>query len=482
MNKQQFPEDFFWGGSIAAHQMEGSWNVDGKGPAIMDFATSGTVDIPREFTESIEEDKHYPSHEGIDFYNRYKKDIELFVDMGFKALRISIDWSRIYPNGDELEPNKKGIDYYINVVDTLQSYGIEPIVTLYHFEMPKNLVDKYGSWTNKEVVKFYLKYAETMFLALKGKVKYWVTFNEMNHIDPRTEASDIFTYILAGLKYTEMENPKQTLATIGYHMTLAGVKACELGRKVDSDNIMGCVFGLTPVYPYNSDPKVALKALEEMDRDFYQIDAMTRGFYPKYKIKEYNKLGIEIEITDDDKKSFKNGTIDFIGLNYYSSSMVKLEDGNKDEEALFSGIQNPLLPKSRWGWAIDPVGLRYIVNYTYRKYGLPIIVTENGLGAEDILESDGQIHDTYRIDYLNEHLSELKKAIIEDGVECFGYLMWGPIDLVSATTGEMKKRYGFIYVNKHDNGTGDYSRIPKDSYYWFKDVISTNGGNIDEDQ
>lgn len=482
MNKQQFPEDFFLGGSIAAHQMEGSWNVDGKGPAIMDFATSGTVDIPREFTESIEEDKHYPSHEGIDFYNRYKKDIELFADMGFKALRISIDWSRIYPNGDELEPNKKGIDYYINVVNTLQSYGIEPIVTLYHFEMPKNLVDKYGSWTNKEVVKFYLKYAETMFLALKGKVKYWVTFNEMNHIDPRTEASDIFTYILAGLKYTEMENPKQTLATIGYHMTLAGVKACELGRKVDSDNIMGCVFGLTPVYPYNSDPKVALKALEEMDRDFYQIDAMTRGFYPKYKIKEYNKLGIEIEITDDDKKSFKNGTIDFIGLNYYSSSMVKLEDGNKDEEALFSGIQNPLLPKSRWGWAIDPVGLRYIVNYTYRKYGLPIIVTENGLGAEDILESDGQIHDTYRIDYLNEHLSELKKAIIEDGVECFGYLMWGPIDLVSATTGEMKKRYGFIYVNKHDNGTGDYSRIPKDSYYWFKDVISTNGGNIDEDQ
>lgn len=482
MNKQQFPEDFFWGGSIAAHQMEGSWNVDGKGPAIMDFATSGTVDIPREFTESIEEGKHYPSHEGIDFYNRYKKDIELFADMGFKALRISIDWSRIYPNGDELEPNKKGIDYYINVVDTLKSYGIEPIVTLYHFEMPKNLVDKYGSWTNKEVVKFYLKYAETMFLALKGKVKYWVTFNEMNHIDPRTEASDIFTYILAGLKYTEMENPKQTLATIGYHMTLAGVKACELGRKIDSDNIMGCVFGLTPVYPYNSDPKVSLKALEEMDRDFYQIDAMTRGFYPKYKIKEYDKLGIEIEITDDDKKSFENGTIDFIGLNYYSSSMVKLEDGNKDEEALFSGIQNPLLPKSKWGWAIDPVGLRYIVNYTYRKYGLPIIVTENGLGAEDILESDGQIHDTYRIDYLNEHLSELKKAIVEDGVECFGYLMWGPIDLVSATTGEIKKRYGFIYVNKHDNGTGDYSRIPKDSYYWFKDVISTNGESIDNDQ
>lgn len=478
MNKQQFPSNFLWGGSIAAHQTEGAWNLGGKGPAIMDYVTSGTVDTPRKFTKKIELDKYYPSHEGIDFYHRYKEDIELFADMGFSALRISIDWSRIYPNGDDNEPNQEGLDYYNDVVDTLLSHDIEPIITLYHFEMPKNIVDSYGSWKNKEVVTLYLKYAETMFRALKGKVKYWVTFNEMNHIDPRTEASDIFTYILAGLKYSEMKNPKQTLATIGYHMTLAGVKACELGRDVDPNNIMGCVFGLTPVYPFNSDPQVALKALEEMDRDFYQIDAMTRGFYPKYKIKEYDKLGIEIDITEEDKESFKNGTIDFIGLNYYSSSMVKLENDVGDEEALFSGIQNPLLQKSKWGWAIDPVGLRYIMNYTYRKYGLPIIVTENGLGAEDILEPDGKIHDIYRIEYIEEHLSELKKSILEDGTDCFGYLMWGPIDLVSATTGEMRKRYGFIYVDKHDDGSGNYSRIPKDSYEWYKKVIATNGENL----
>lgn len=474
----KFKEDFLWGGSIAAHQCEGAWNQDGKGIGIMDLVTSGSYEVPREICKDIEEGKRYPSHEGIDFYHRFKDDISLFGEMGFKALRISIDWSRIYPNGDDEEPNEKGIEYYKNVVDELIMNGIEPIITLYHFEMPINLVRKYGSWTNRRVVDFYLKYCKTMFEALKGKVKYWVTFNEMNHIDPQTEASDIFTYIIAGLKFSEMEEKKKTLATIGYNMTLAGVKAVELAHEIDSNNKVGCVFGLTPAYPFNCNPINVMNAFKEMDREFYQIDAMCNGCFPKYKIKEYEDINIKLEISREDEISFFNGKLDFIGVNYYSTSVAHHEGDEDGEETLFGGVQNPYLEKSKWGWAIDPIGLRYLLNYVYRRYGLPIIVSENGLGAMDKIEEDGSIQDDYRIDYLNQHLLQLKKAVEEDQVDCFGYLMWGPIDLVSATTGEMKKRYGFIYVDKQDDGTGDYSRKKKKSFYWYKKVILSNGENL----
>lgn len=471
-------KDFLWGGSIAAHQCEGAWNVDGKGIGIMDLVTSGSYEVPREICKDIEDGKRYPSHEGIDFYHRFKDDIALFGEMGFKALRISIDWSRIYPNGDDEEPNKKGIEYYQSVVDELLKNGIEPIVTLYHFEMPVNLVRKYGSWTNRKVIDFYLKYCKTMFEALKGKVKYWVTFNEMNHIDPQTEASDIFTYIIAGLKFSEMVEKKQTLATIGYNMTLAGVKAVELAHEIDPNNKVGCVFGLTPVYPINCNPVNVMNAFKEMDRDFYQIDAMCNGCFPKYKLKEYKDSDIQLEIFNEDKESFYNGKLDFIGVNYYSTSVAHYEGDDNGEETLFGGVQNPYLEKSKWGWSIDPIGLRYLLNYVYRRYELPIIVSENGLGAMDKVEADGSINDDYRIDYLNQHLIQLKKAAEEDGVECFGYLMWGPIDLVSATTGEMKKRYGFIYVDKQDDGTGDYSRKKKKSFDWYKEVIESNGESL----
>ena len=471
-------KDFLWGGSIAAHQCEGAWNVDGKGIGIMDLVTSGSYEVPREICKDIEDGKRYPSHEGIDFYHRFKDDIALFGEMGFKALRISIDWSRIYPNGDDEEPNKKGIEYYQSVVEELIKNGIEPIVTLYHFEMPVNLVRKYGSWTNRKVIDFYLKYCKTMFEALKGKVKYWVTFNEMNHIDPQTEASDIFTYIIAGLKFSEMVEKKQTLATIGYNMTLAGVKAVELAHEIDPNNKVGCVFGLTPVYPINCNPVNVMNAFKEMDRDFYQIDAMCNGRFPQYKLKEYKDSDIQLEISNEDKESFYNGKLDFIGVNYYSTSVAHYEGDDNGEETLFGGVQNPYLEKSKWGWSIDPIGLRYLLNYVYRRYELPIIVSENGLGAMDKVEADGSINDDYRIDYLNQHLIQLKKAAEEDGVECFGYLMWGPIDLVSATTGEMKKRYGFIYVDKQDDGTGDYSRKKKKSFDWYKEVIESNGESL----
>lgn len=469
--------DFLWGGSIAAHQLEGAWQTDGKGPAIMDFATSGTYDKPRQFTKTIEKDKRYPSHHGIGFYHRYKEDIALFAEMGFKALRISIDWSRIYPRGDEEKPNQLGIQYYQKVVQELLHHHIEPIITLYHFEMPIALVREYGSWLNTQVIDFYLKFVKTMVDALKGKVKYWITFNEMNHIDPQTEASDIFTYILAGIKYSEIKgNKKQALATIGYHMTLASVKAIRLIHESDPSSQVGCVFGITPYYPVNCKPQNVLNAFKENDRDYYQIDAMCRGEFPEYKIKEYNASGIHITMTEQDKQAFQEGKLDFIGINYYASCLALYEE-NTEEKALFGGVQNPYLEKSKWGWAIDPIGLRYVLNYTYRKYGLPIIITENGLGAEDILDK-GCVHDRYRIEYLQRHIEEMKHAIEEDYVPCFGYLMWAPIDLISATTGEMKKRYGFIYVDKQDDGKGDNRRYRKDSFYWYQKVIKTNARDL----
>lgn len=472
-------DSFLWGGSIAAHQCEGAWNEDGKGPAIMDFVTAGSYEVPRGIDKTIQAGTTYPSHTGIDFYHRYKEDIALFAEMGFKALRISIDWSRIYPKGDEAEPNELGVRFYQNVVDELLKHGIEPIVTLYHFEMPLHLVREYGSWTNRRVIDFYLNFCQTMFEALKGKVTYWATFNEMNHIDPQTEASDIFTYIIAGLKFSELENRPQTLATIGYHMTVASCLAVKLGHEIDPTNQIGCVFGIEPVYPVDSNPINVMNAFKQLDRDFYQIDAMCNGVFPAYKLKEYADSGILLDVIPSDQEAFASGKLDFIGMNYYASSVADYEGAAADKSALFGGLQNPYLETSKWGWAIDPIGLRYLLNYTYRKYGLPIMITENGLGAVDEVTEDGRIHDDYRIDYLSKHIRELKKAMEEDQVDVIGYLTWGPIDLVSATTGEMKKRYGFIYVDKQDDGSGTLKRSKKDSFYWYQRVIETNGESIE---
>lgn len=469
---------FLWGGSIAAHQCEGAVNEGNKGTGIMDLVTVGAYGQPREIHETFQKDSRYPSHQGIDFYHRYKEDIALFAEMGFKALRISIDWSRIFPKGDEKVPNQAGLDFYNDVVDELLKHNIEPIVTLYHFEMPIHLVTEYGSWKNRQVIDFYLKFCETMFRSLKGKVTYWVTFNEMNHIDPQTEASDIFTYIIAGLKYSEIENKKETLALIGYHMTLASCLAVNLAREIDPKNKVGCVFGIEPVYPVDCNPQNVLNAFQQMDRDFYQIDAMCNGEFPKYKMKEYQAIGIELEISEADQQAFKNGKLDFIGMNYYASSVAEYEGAEDGASALFGGLQNPFLKVSKWGWSIDPIGIRYLLNYTYRKYGLPIMITENGLGAVDVVEEDGQIHDEYRIEYLKNHILEIKKAIEIDQVDCIGYLMWGPIDLVSATTGQMSKRYGFIHVDLDDEGEGTLARSRKDSFEWYKQTIKDNAENL----
>ncbi|MCR4632635.1 MAG: family 1 glycosylhydrolase [Erysipelotrichaceae bacterium] len=467
------PDKFFYGGSIASHQCEGAYNEDGKGLGIMDVVTVGSKTVARKFHDEVKEGVYYPSHKAIDFYNTYREDIKLFKEAGFSCLRISVDWSRIFPAGDDEMPNRKGIEHYRDVVRELKKNGIEPIVTLFHFEMPLNLVKKYGSWQNDKVVDLYLKYAKTMFEEFRGEVTYWSTFNEMNHLDSDVELSDFFTYMNTGLCYSKIENAKEVMVKCAYNMTLASVKAVKIAHETDPAYKVGCVFGLTPIYAYSANPEDSLKAFKAMDRDWYQIDAMTKGAFPEYKLKIYRDAGVDLKISEEDKKAFAEGKIDFIGINYYASAVeTALEIEGKG--SFFGGLDNPYLKQSDWGWTIDPIGLRYLLNMVDRRYGLPMIITENGLGAIDKLEEDGTVHDPYRIEYVRSHLEQIKLAIEEDRVNCFGYLMWGPIDLVSATTGEMKKRYGFIYVDRNDDGSGSNLRYRKDSFYWFRSYIEEN--------
>lgn len=473
-------EKFFWGGSIASHQCDGAYDQDGKGPGIMDYVTAGSVSKPREFHDKCRDGVIYPSHYGIDFYHRYKEDIALFKEAGFTALRISVDWSRIYPNGDDNEPNRAGIEHYRDVIKELKNNGIEPIVTLYHFELPMAVVKNYDSWTNRKTIDLYLRYCKTMFTEFKDDVKYWATFNEMNHLDSDMILSDFFTYMNTGLCYSKIENPAYAMTMCSYNMTLASVKAIELGHGINPDFQIGCVFGLTPTYAWSCNPDDSIAAFKAMDRDWYQIDAMCKGEFPQYKINEYKKRGINLEISDEDKEAFKKSHLDFIGVNYYGSSVISTAEENNSGDNFFGGQNNPYLKQSDWGWTIDPKGLRYLLMVLDRRYNLPMIITENGLGAIDKLEEDGTVHDQYRIDYVKAHIDELKKSIKEDKVNCFGYLMWGPIDLISATTGEMKKRYGFIYVDQDDEGNGTLKRIKKDSFYWFKEYTK-NGGNSSEE-
>ena len=464
-------DKFFFGGSIASHQCEGAYDEDGKGLGIMDLVTVGSVSEPRQFHDSLQDGIYYPSHTAIDFYHTYKEDIALFKEAGFTALRISVDWSRIFPNGDDAQPNQAGIEHYRDVIRELRRNDIEPIVTLFHFELPFNIVKTYGSWQNPKTVELYLRYAKTMFEAYRDEVTYWATFNEMNHLDSDMELNDFFTYMNTGLCYSKVENASQVMVRCSYNMTLASVKAVKLAHEINPNFKVGCVFGLTPVYAYSANPEDSIKAFQTMDRDWYQIDAMTKGAFPEYKLEAYRRRGVDITISEEDAAAFHEGKIDFIGVNYYASAVETALPQDDIKNNFFGGLNNPYLKTSDWGWTIDPIGLRYLLMMLDRRYNLPMIITENGLGAYDSLEEDGSIHDPYRISYLDSHLKQIQTAIKEDKVNCFGYLMWGPIDLVSATTGEMKKRYGFIYVDRNDDGSGSNRRYRKDSFFWIQDII-----------
>lgn len=469
-----FRDDFLWGGACAANQFEGAWDVDGKGPSVPDLCTNGSHTSPKWVTTAVRSDRLYPSHEAIDFYHHYEEDIALFAEMGFKTFRTSINWTRIFPTGMETEPNEKGLEFYDKVFDCCKKHGIEPLVTISHYELPYALVEKYNGWASRELIEFYMNYCKAIFERYKDKVKYWLTFNEINMLLH-------MPFMGAGLLFAPGENVQQVKYQAAHHELVASAKAVKLAHAIMPDAMVGCMLAAGQFYPRTCAP-ADVQAAAEADRDnYFFIDVQSRGEYPVWAKKRMERAGIALQMEPGDEQLLKEGTVDFISFSYYSSrcTTVDPELMNKASgNAIMDAVKNPYLKASDWGWAIDPVGLRITMNSLYDRYQKPLFIVENGLGAVDKVEADGSIHDTYRIDYLRAHIEQMEKAINEDGLPLLGYTTWGPIDLVSASTGEMKKRYGFIYVDKDNEGKGTLARSRKDSFYWYKKVIASDGEDL----
>lgn len=473
-----FPKNFLWGGALAAHQFEGGVLETSKGLSVADVMTAGAHGVPRVITDGILECNYYPNHVGIDFYHRYKEDIAMFADLGFKCFRTSIAWSRIFPNGDEMEPNEEGLQFYDNVFDELLKYGIEPVITLSHFEMPYHIAKEYGGFMNRQTVDFFVKFAEVVFRRYKDKVKYWMTFNEINN--QMNYHNDIFGWTNSGAHFGDYENPEEAMYICGHHTLLASALAVKVGKEINPDFLIGNMIAMVPIYPFSCRPEDVLLASQAMHDRWFFCDVQVRGHYPAYALKMFERKGFNIQITEEDKAILANGKVDYIGFSYYMTNVVdsqkEMADLSKTIEASNPyNVKNPFIKESDWGWAIDPIGLRYALNQFYERYELPLFIVENGFGAIDVKEEDGSVHDQYRIDYLKSHIQEMEKAINEDGVELMGYTPWGCIDCVSFTTGEMKKRYGFIYVDRNNDGSGTLERSKKDSYDWYKQVTASNG-------
>ena len=479
MNK--LPKDFLWGGASAAHQFEGGWNAGGKGPSVIDVMTAGAHGVPREITETVMDDKFYPNHEAIDFYNKYKEDVALLAGMGLKCFRTSIAWTRIFPKGDELVPNEDGLKFYDDLFDELLKYGIEPVITLSHFEIPLHIAREYGGFRNRKVVDMFVRFAEVCFERYKDKVKYWITFNQINN--QMDTDNPIFLWTNSGVIVGPDEDAKEVLYQVAHNELLASAKAVIKGREINPEFKIGCMVSHVPIYPYSCNPDDIMAAEEAMRQRFLFLDVHARGHYPRYAVKEFERQGYNIGMEEGDEEILKAGTVDYIGFSYYMSTVVK-SDVNNDNTgdvvngALSNSVENPYIQSSDWGWSIDPVGLRYTLNRFYDRYELPLFIVENGFGAIDQVEENEEIHDFYRTDYLGKHIEEMKKAVNYDGVELMGYTPWGIIDLVSFTTGEMKKRYGMIYVDRDNEGNGTMKRLKKDSYFWYKEVIESCGEKI----
>ncbi|MCK1214223.1 6-phospho-beta-glucosidase [Streptococcus uberis] len=473
-----FPKNFLWGGALAAHQFEGGVLETSKGLSVADVMTAGAHGVPRVITDGVLEGNYYPNHVGIDFYHRYKEDIAMFADLGFKCFRTSIAWSRIFPNGDETEPNEEGLQFYDNVFDELLKYGIEPVITLSHFEMPYHIAKEYGGFMNRQTVDFFVKFAEVVFRRYKDKVKYWMTFNEINN--QMNYHNDIFGWTNSGAHFGDYENPEEAMYICGHHTLLASALAVKVGKEINPDFLIGNMIAMVPIYPFSCRPEDVLLASQAMHDRWFFCDVQVRGHYPAYALKMFERKGFNVQITEEDKAILASGKVDYIGFSYYMTNVVdsqkEMADLSKTIEASNPyNVKNPFIKESDWGWAIDPIGLRYALNQFYERYELPLFIVENGFGAIDVKEEDGSVHDQYRIDYLKSHIQEMEKAINEDGVELMGYTPWGCIDCVSFTTGEMKKRYGFIYVDRNNDGSGTLERSKKDSYDWYKQVTASNG-------
>lgn len=490
MSKKTFPKEFLWGGSAAANQCEGAYDKDGKKLSTADVLTEvesgnlrnltyrrsdGTTgeicafmleDFPEDAFPDTIEGVFYPNHTGNDFYHHYKEDIALFAEMGFKCYRMSIAWTRIFPHGDDPVPNEKGLEFYDQVIEELLKYHIEPVITLSHYEVPLELTKKWNSWVDRRTIACFERFCRTLFERYKDKVKYWITFNEINSI--------VFTgWLSAGV----ISVKKQDLEQAAYHQMLASAIAVRLAHEINPGLKVGCMLAYTPSYPYSCKPYDVLGNIKHQNQTFFFGDVMLRGYYPSYKWRELERENITLQTEDGDEEILKMGTADYIAISYYMSAVFSTTGDQMEITAgnMSASYKNPYLQASEWGWQIDPVGLRISLNELYDRYQKPIFIVENGLGAKDQMEEDGTIKDDYRIEYLRKHIEQIKEAICTDGVDVMGYTPWGCIDLISASTGQMSKRYGFIYVDCDDHGNGTFERKKKQSFEWYKKVIQNNG-------
>ncbi|WP_026884020.1 6-phospho-beta-glucosidase [Clostridium akagii] len=472
-----FQKGFLWGGATAANQCEGGYLEGNKGLTTVDVIPVGKDRFPVMTGEMktliCDDDHYYPSHEAIDMYHHYKEDIALFAEMGFKCFRLSISWSRIFPNGDDLEPNEEGLKFYDDIFDECLKYDIEPLVTIVHFDVPIHLVETIGAWKNRKMIDYYVRYCETIFNRYKNKVKYWLTFNEINMLLH-------LPFIGAGLVFAKDENKETIKYQAAHYQLVASAKVTKIAHEINPQFKIGCMLAAGNTYANTCNPKDVWKSMGKDRESYFFIDVQSRGEYPNYAKKMMQNNGIVLQIEDGDEEVLKNNTVDFISFSYYSSRLTSADAkiGAQTEGNVFATLKNPYLKASEWGWQIDPLGLRITMNSIYDRYQKPLFIVENGLGAVDTPDKNGYVEDDYRIDYLRQHIKAMEDAVNEDGVELMGYTPWGCIDLVSASTGEMKKRYGFIYVDKDNDGKGTLARSRKKSFYWYKNVIGSNGEEL----
>ena len=469
-------KDFLWGGATAANQCEGGWQEGKRGMALVDVIPYGENRMPvmegRMDYRELPADSIYPGREAIDLYGHYKEDIALFAEMGFRCYRFSLSWSRIFPTGEETKPNEEGLKFYEALIDELLQYGIEPVVTICHFDIPLNLVDKYGSWRNRKVIDFYLNYCDAVFRYFKGKVRYWITFNEINMLMH-------LPFMGAGIRFEQGENELAVKYQAAHNELTASAYAVKLAHEINPEYQVGCMLAAGSVYPYSCRPEDVWESMKRDRENYFFIDVQARGEYPAYAKKLLEQKGIQLEMGPWDTRILKEHTVDFISLSYYNSRCVRADgQGEASGGNVFASAKNPYLECSQWGWPIDPLGLRITLNALYDRYQKPRFIVENGLGARDEPDENGRIADDYRIDYLKAHILAMMDAADEDGVDLIGYTPWGCVDLISATTGEMSKRYGFIYVDKDDKWNGTWKRVRKKSFFWYREVIEANGENL----
>lgn len=471
-SQKTFPLGFLWGGAIAANQAEGAYNSDNKGMSVADFHAVGYkekfIDKTEEATikntsESffVDEKLYYPKQIGVDFYNRYKEDISLMHEMGFNCFRTSIAWTRIYPTGKEEEPNVKGLEFYDHLIDELLLNKIEPIITISHYEMPIDVVQNHNGWGSRATIDYFLKFAKTIIERYKDKVKYWITFNQIN----------LLSFNTLGLLEEKGGNNLQSIFQAVHHQFVAQALIKEYAASLNPNLMIGTMLSDKIAYPASCKPEDILFNLRKNQMQYFFSDVAMNGEYPYYSQRYFRDNDIELNITKEDLEVISNNMMDYLSFSYY---YTKINDSSKNTFMPTDKLDNPYLERNDWGWAIDPIGLRIALNNYYDRYKCPLLIAENGLGAIDTLTEDEKIHDQYRIEYIKQHIIQMKEAI-EDGVELIGYTMWAPFDIVSCGTAEMKKRYGFIYVDLDDYGNGTFKRIKKDSFYWYKSVIESNG-------